>query len=599
MTTFWNNVTPIIDGEAVKASTPNRPIQQLTSRTQYLYDALLASSAGTSLFKRGVTLGPTVEVGDIVYYDATPTGGDPVGYYKAIAEVASGQLNEEWFAGKRSYAEGIVVSLNTGAPNTGDILVLGSLNIADVLSLVAKSLSDLFEDSIVGNGGQVYLSSTVPGKLSQKISVVSAFIGSLDLGGNIFINPSISGSNRDHIHLMFELAATPAGLTEPPLDVEDPHVINNPDVNARGWLPATVTYFPTQTIPAGAVFGYNLDHPSDATLKSNFPPVPLDYYYIERDGIGLDTWMVQVNADGIWWLSDTYAQAPWPADYNNTPPEIPDLKCVDIKFWITKLNLTNGSTNVITINSDTSDDSRIPVEVFSGAGLDETSPQVNGRSGLLNVATARLTSTNEDSTDGRAISDIVGSVKKKTPITMSLTASPGITLVGDYGNAVDGFYGNVNVGITGLVSFTDQAELTILNGVREDSNNGIHFLAMPPNKQTSLRYKGKLAYNFGATKFRLKVTYFAKLTGTIPSLAVNYRVIPEDLSGAQVAVPVADSSLAGGLPSVAVTAQNTITVFSDYVTAAAGSVIFFELVRSAAAGYNSDVGILSVSYIFE
>lgn len=597
MASSWQAVVPIVDGEAVKAGTPNRPLLQLAARTQYLYEQLQLVNAGSALIKRAVALASDVEVGDAVYFEESPTGGEPVGYHKAIAEADSSSSEGVWFASKRSEVAGVVLSVNAGAVNTGDIVTSGSLGILGYLTLAGKTLNDLVDTGSIGSGGQYYLSSSIAGKFSKSRTVLSAYIGSLSVDGNITVNPNTSGSNRDHTHFMHELVATPAGDTVPPATTSDPHVITSPAPASPGWLPATIAYFPAAdfVIPPGAVFGYNINHASEASLRNNFPPVPIDFYYIEKDGVGLDQNTVVVNETGIWWMNDTYGQAPWPADYDTGAP---DLKGVDIKLWITKMNMTNGLGQVATLAPDTSDSTRIPIESFNGDAVDSVSAQSVAVSGIVKLATAKLTSSDTVVGDGKTIRSISGSTLQKVASTSKIIPGPGVEIIATHGDSTAGFYGEMTLGIAGTIGAVGQASLIVLNNSREDVFNGIHYLNLPQGYNSSVRFKVKAGQLPGTPGLKMRLSIYGRGTGTIPNLGFKYRILSLPDVGSS-SIPAASDTVLADIAGAAIVSGQVITLESATIPSVpAGAIVFIEVSRTSADAYASDVAIIDASYIY-
>lgn len=597
---FWENVNPIIDGEAVKSATPNRPIEQLTNRTQWLFDQLQKAEAGSSLILRSVPVNADVEVGHVVYFNED-VGAGQFRYDRAIAEVNGSNADGQWFASKRAFGEGLVLEIFNGASNTADILIAGALDLTSYLDNAGKTLDDLFDDGSAGTGGIVYLSSQDEGLLSFSRSVTSSYVGTLRPDGVISFKAGVIGSNRDHTHYLHMLWSAPAGDTSDP-GSPNPHVITNPDTSLRGWLP--VSEFDPSAVPAGAVFGYNINHPDDVELKNNFPPVPLDLYYAERNGVGISGEVIQVTEDGIWWMTDAYGNVPWPTDYDSSAPDLGDT---EIKFWITKISLVNGIGKVISLAPDTNSSDRIPVEVFIPTeDSDNLNPQAGAKSGILTAATAKIgygteevynTNTQASINDSTAAQRVSGANLIKVPVLSRLVSGSGISLVSSHGNNAEGHYGHVMISLAGDLGTTGKASLVVLNSAREDVTSGIHFVALPSGRSSSVRYKvtaGPVAFN---NTLNVKFNIFSTIAGTIPALDITYRVIPPASLTGNTAVPMVDTpGISTGAITVDVNSIRATELNSGITGVAPGSVVFLEISRTASDGYLGNVNILDVIY---
>jgi hypothetical protein len=69
-------------------------------------------------------------------------------------------------------------------------------------------------------------------------------------------------------------------------------------------------------IPATAVYGYNILHIDEDELQEIFPFVPPNNAMLVQNGVLVDAAKYSINQYGIWWIADSYGDAPWPVDYN-------------------------------------------------------------------------------------------------------------------------------------------------------------------------------------------------------------------------------------------------------------------------------------------
>jgi hypothetical protein len=317
MATFVPTVRVIVDGTPVDAANTNGPIADLTQRTQWLKDQLLALQAGTQLILRNQTIDPAVIPGTPVYLDtATDT------FKPAMAEVDTTNLNQ---ASDRAFWQGIAL---TASGTVGDIVIGGDM------VLPPATWAAAFDTGIFA-AGDIFLGGVVPGKLSTSAGTAGIYLGHMRISGEMLVRLGNPGAFLEHIHLQRFLVGSPADSAPTTPAVNTPQTIGTPDPSQQGWLPANATYFPGFVIgvqiPTGAVFGYNIQHPAETALRQVFPVLPPENAQFDQDGQVLSTDLVIINQFGIWWMDDSYGQAPWPVDYatSSTAPEI--------TLWTTRL----------------------------------------------------------------------------------------------------------------------------------------------------------------------------------------------------------------------------------------------------------------------
>lgn len=571
MSTTWvSSIQAILDGESVDAATTNRAILQVAQRTQYLYDLLKAATAGQALISKAVPVVSTVEVGDIVYYNKTVSK-----YDAGLADVSGDVDTGPWYAADSAEIAGMVISKDSN--NVADLFIGGSLNIVPYLTAAGKTLNGLLDSAsgTFGTGGNFYASSLSAGKLSKSRGVVSAFVGSIDATGKLNINPVTIGSNRDHTHYAVNLVPDEAATSAD-----------------QGWLEANTSNFPSTdyTIPVGAVYGYNIEHVDEETLRAIFPPAPVNYYYIEKDGVGLDTATVVVNETNIWWMNSSVD--PW---------DVGDIPVPTIKLWITKLDQLGSVGQVLSAEALTSDVTRLPIDVFVDGAV-ASGPA----SGVLKLAAKAFTTDPVASEAATALKGLVGKVRTFGPIINRLTPGAGVIIVGSQGNKNDGFYGNCQILLEDAISLFGESEVAVLNGAREDANNGLHYLVLPKSKDTSIRFKLKLGSNSGGTKIRFYLRLYAPAGGNIPAIGLSYRQIAAPAVGVAGVVGLTDTAASDYTAQTAITlaANGHVLVESPQLpgsgNAATGDIFFLEISRDGVTdGYTHDVGILEAYYKFE
>lgn len=204
---LWIAVNGLVDGEQVTDSVINRPIFQLTERTNYLYGRIQAV-IGTGLFESVRAIDIELEttgdfapvVGDVVYLN--PLTGK---YEKAQADVGS----DVFTAALSSYAVGLVITASAGV---GTLILFGK---ADLSGWV---LSTLMEDGETFRNGAYYLSALNPGKLTANPSGPVVYVGQFmedadnpGYGGYAMIDLELKDMALAHRHVAYPLIAQPAG----------------------------------------------------------------------------------------------------------------------------------------------------------------------------------------------------------------------------------------------------------------------------------------------------------------------------------------------------------------------------------------------------
>jgi hypothetical protein len=235
-----------------------------------------------------------------VYFDKTTNT------FKAALATVSG--SDYISAAPSALWQGLIESV---AGTVADIVVGGTL------TLVMADW-DAVWDGGVAVAGDVFLSEITAGNLSSTPGNLGLYIGHLKASGEMLIRLGGTNNYTQHIHLKRTILAKPAGTVVDPVFNAD-QVITTPDITEQGWLPATPTYFPGYVvgveIPATAAYGYNILHADEDELQAVFPFVPPNNAILIQSGVLVDAAKYSINQYGIWWLADSYGDAPWPVDY--------------------------------------------------------------------------------------------------------------------------------------------------------------------------------------------------------------------------------------------------------------------------------------------
>lgn len=621
----------IIDGENVDAETTNRPLQDLASRTGYLYDALSELAAGERLRYREVPIDEDVSVGNPVYLDSA----DGL-FKKALVDVSFNDDNSSALSDS-TYVWGVVTYKYNY--KTADITTIGLVRDLDISSLVDEVRT-----------GPYYLSSTVSGKMTTVRSPLAPLVMYYWEDQNLcLITAGMTSSIEDHVHYRFQLYAQPAGIPNNPV-YGDIHEIVTPDASMQGWLPADHAIF-SGAAPAGAKFGYNLSqHPE---LSAVFPPIPVTSAYVEVFGndAGSSREMgesVVIDNNGIWWMTDNFGWAPWGIDYwegggssvaassdSDAPPPVEliethgyDYDGVDdnswyemsIYLWFTRMTYKTSDAVVTSLSS--CDGSPIRVldcdcadEATAGnlkLALDLDFNSTTGETG------AEVLKTIDGTTFGKGL--VVEKIKSLDPTVITVTAQPILDSDGTNVAVDENGYARGTLAIGFSNPDTSGRELPIsllaLNNVREEQLNDVLFLGFLPSRLSNVRGKVDVPYSGLEADvsyvMRIRMRILGTVASTLPDLTFSYRRIPTTDFATPTNLPTSEGgtstielSEAGynsgaGTWGAGLSWQNQyVEVWSDPFTVIAGDTVFFTVERSSSDSYAGTVGLLRQSAIID
>lgn len=211
----WQSVSELKDGQGVNASTFNKPIGELASRTDWLknkVNALAGQDYRSAIVVPGLLDEKDLpEVGDIVCVD--PGTGK---YRKAVAAMS---LYDVYTASEKAFAVGMLTAKDSGGLSGyvtlyGKVGLPGSLNMPDLVEPGEKFVT-----------GQYYLSSTTPGKITRFPAGPRILVGffarnpqntSGNNAGEVFLNPQHMDI-ESHSHRTFVLLPRPCGESYVPV----------------------------------------------------------------------------------------------------------------------------------------------------------------------------------------------------------------------------------------------------------------------------------------------------------------------------------------------------------------------------------------------
>lgn len=580
-------------GESVVPGTPNRPLSQLSQQLENLFNLYKSSRFGEALFLFDATVDPDVKIGMPLYYNSNNNR-----FEATVLSVTTGEDNSRVSLADSAIPWGVLSKKKTSI--TGDILVFGS-----------DSVDIRGDHSGVNPGGVVpsatwYLSSS-PGHVRTSPSDVSVPVFRTLSNGKIFILPIFHEQLLNRPEYSFRLFMYPSGTVSMPAE-GDPHVITNPSEAIPGWLPVSHPSI-AGIAPAGAFFGYNLS--AHSALAAVFPPVRPEnvvirmqrssHYDLNRRFYGQVLYqdMVVVDANGVWWMTNSFDQVPWPTDLDNTNPLIPPNPS-DPQYddYVLKMvfNDVLGREHRRGVNTLKSGDSRIQVVCpLSGE------PAVSGD---LEIRFESFLEVDAEDTPGYKVLKSVNSdlgTFQKGPVTSGVYAvSSNIQLVGNEksltSNGLEIFRGDVGIRVTEAGDRAIPASIVKLQNVTEEANP-ILYLGMSNNFKSSYTAKFNIGADFtSGLSLKFVMRLLGKVNGTFPNLDVEYVRVPKP--GA-ILTPVSLPDISGvAIPmttSVAVTANQIVEAVSSSFIVEPGDIVYLTVTRDPEAGgdnYSGEIGVL-------
>lgn len=314
------NIKHVNPNEPVQAGVVNRPDQTLADRTEYLKERLDAAELGRAIFEVDATVSTDVLPGHPVYWNWATNR-----YERAVVAVTLDESTQVFSTQPSSDCVGMCFKKK--AADRADIVLRGLVVFPDLTNSIGETVTP----------GKYYLSAAEPGKLSKQkppVTVVVCHVqGPRDNCSDqlrVIVMPQARDYVEEHTHYRFDLVARPAGVNTVTADESGQlrHTVTDPNPELQGWLPADHAVFNGRA-PAGAVFGYNLQ--KHTAIANVWPPIPVQSvsmlwdkgeHQVGATEIPLGRGGLAVcDVNGIWWMSDCYADVPWPAEY--APGDVP------------------------------------------------------------------------------------------------------------------------------------------------------------------------------------------------------------------------------------------------------------------------------------
>lgn len=352
---WLHNIKHVTPGEPVQAGVVNRPDLTLEDRTEYLKDRLDASAVGQAIFDHNATIATDVLPGHPVFWNYTTHR-----YEKALAAIEVDQTTSMFVVLPSSDCVGMC--LRKRSATLGDIVLHGIVDMPDLANAIATPITP----------GRYYLSAVEPGKLTKQRPAITVSVchvqGPKDTCSDVprvVVMPATRDFLEEHIHYRFDLHARPASTTTTLVAPGGTHIVEDANVALQGWLPASHASFNGKA-PAGAVFGYNMT--THTALANVWPPLPVQSVAMLWDkGIALvgateiplgSNGLAVCDVNGIWWMSNCYGDAPWPATYsssvvvvstNAVPPECPREEAMRIVVVYLRMLIGNDRSMVTSL----------------------------------------------------------------------------------------------------------------------------------------------------------------------------------------------------------------------------------------------------------
>jgi hypothetical protein len=584
------------DNDPVNAGSVDRPLSQLAGNVEYLWEIIQAAELGSTVYARQVTIEAAAQVGMPVYFNPISQQ-----FERALAQVDTDLATGTLVTTDSSQVWGIVAEKFSAT--LADLLLFGVAPI-DISAAVANGQVQ---------GGTYYLSSVGAGQLVKQRPPVTVPVLRALTNGTVFVNPSFVDFLDAHRHYKFELACSPAGSVDPvPFQR---HVIENPQADWPGWLPATSAYFPAADIPVGAVFGYNLNaHPQ---LKALWPPTAVQHAYLDWDrgddpgegyeGVPLGNGgLCLLTRTGIWWMSNCWGDVPWPKtltthhEFSETehpediPPECPRDTYMSLILWFTKITFATDASLVTSLQSG---DPRLKIYC--------TGTTTPASVGDLTIDLDLSLSLGVDTLRGFLVIKDLDSAGKlnRGPVAEGVyTTGNNVLLSGDAHtplNPLDPtgtqmYHGRVRVEVLSQPTRELQAQLTRLDGAIEE-NYPVLYVGLPPDAPTGFISKFEIPADApSGSSLVYRARLLGRVDGNLPQLTVEYLKSTRPIAGLDIPCTVGGVYTALTMDTVATLASDEcVEAQSNAFSVEPGDIVYIHVSRDPTDdGYLGDVGFM-------
>lgn len=570
----------------------NSPLSQLNQQIRQLEQYLADIEAGSYVAARRAAVGSSTVVGSPVYWNTTTSSFE-------AAQLSINNAEGLMSMSDSSKVMGIVISKDTAT--TGTVMLYGTKTV---------NITPAIES---GSGPGYYYLSTQAGKLTKTRPFVGIPVVFLTNTGAVIVVNRLDDSLDRHVHRKFSLFCLPAGDTVPPNTTSDPHVITNPNPGLPGWLPADHASFDGKA-PIGAVWGYNL--PMDPALNAVWPPDPVANCELLWDTSNYATLggttvplgyggLCIVDRNGIWWMSNCYADVPWPLGYDSSDhstsysddssPECPRHRFMSLILH-TAWPIFDAATTVVT--SLRSVDPRITIHCLGTT--------TDGTKGDLEIdLDLSFGVDTENSRGATVLKGLANSTFSKGVVVEGLYATesnviltsdlPTVRLVPGDNSSPLVRQGMVKIEVVPQSTLEIPAQLARLENVLEQYYVEIPYLGFPAAKDSEIRLRFDVPADLSLSSptFQIRLTLLGRGAGNLPSLTVTGRILPPVVS-TPVSLPVLVDEFDITINTVA-----TLSVVNQYTAATSeafevtpGDTLFIKISRDSGDAYTSEVGLL-------
>jgi len=590
MATYKPQIDHIADGAPGYASRVRTPDQQLESNIQYLKSLVDSANLGQALFYRDVAVSASTVVGMPVYWHAANGCFEPA-LAAVVNDPASGTLRDADSAN----VVGVVYKKSTST--VADLLVLGVAEL-DISAVVDGTVT----------AGRYYLSGAAAGKLVQQRPPVSVPVLHVFSNNKVLVVPAVKDFLNDHVHFQYYLEPVPAGTHVPP-SPGGTHTITSPDPTIKGWLPANHSVFNGQA-PTGACFGYNLSAHSE--LNKVWPPIPTEAAHVlvlrPKSGDdplnGLEVMpedLVQIDQNGIWWMTDCYDQVPWPTDYTGPytpPPGCPTMPYMRVILSFLRMTFATDKTVVTSVSSDTK---LISVVDCDGKPASVGDLHLQLTLGFMLTDTGVLGHSVVKAFDQSTLQFQSGDV------TEGLIPGANISLNSSTVRHLDPSDPSTPLVYQGIVTVAADVdptgkelpvELFRLDDTRQRFTGVVTYLAFLTSSESSLLAKIHVPpTGIGSSPtVMLRLLLYGDANGTPPALTLKYTRVPRPAS--PISLPTSWTTGTINVPGVgAIVGGQYFEVESSPITVAAGDTLFVELTRAGNDGYAGELGLIRMGAV--
>ena len=266
---------------------------------------------------------------------------------------------------------------------------------------------------------------------------------------------------------------------------------------------------------------------------------PENWKMMKLSGQALDD-LVQVDRNGIWWMSDCYDEVPWPTDYTTgdsvsySLTGCPSDARPQMKLYFTKVNFATDKSVVRSLNSI---DTRIKI-YCAGSTIPDTV-------GDLDIDLDLSFTVTEGASGYQVLKSLEGETFARGPITEGVyTTTPANTILGGSLTEtveIDGrdetvYRGNVKVDVTPNPTLELSSQLVRLDGATEENIPAL-YIGLSKDYVSSYIVKFDIPSDAPGDKFTPSFKVIGRAAGTLPQLEFKYAILYKPADGEDIEIP--------------------------------------------------------------